>query len=280
VAKIAEARIALAGGKCIELMDCLRIEAGSLVSEPRDKNYGMRAMLKDADKDRILADYSTSMDGLLARVACRAPLSMPTSVFQTAGLRPSRQDQASKLPSWVPDWSSSRRHEDIVEYTYSSRRYNAGADETVHIVVELTQRRQMAVDGVVISTVDKTSNPLRQLDSVRTVTNYKDGVTASLRDAIRVLTKTGPAIHPRTTQSRREATWRTLIADRVVGLPGPLVVCPAPEQYGVYFNKLEGYYEKASIPARPEMFRFEKELDESRQYIWTSLMPVGTDGLQ
>ncbi|KAI0142732.1 heterokaryon incompatibility protein-domain-containing protein [Xylariaceae sp. FL1272] len=77
------------------------------VSDPRDKVFGLLGLVPDAMRDGLVADYNLSVEQLYVKLAVDlAAKHGYLPVLTRAGIN---ARSLAALPSWVPDWSHSRR---------------------------------------------------------------------------------------------------------------------------------------------------------------------------
>lgn len=116
----------------------------------------------------------------------------------------------------MPDWSESPQNEVTVTYAAGSKRYNAGGREDHHILVDEDVPGQLRIKAISISRV-KAVGDLLPISADMDLQLKKDRLLELINALAKFLVETvnllgdSPAIHPRTKQSRHEATWRTLI---------------------------------------------------------------------
>jgi hypothetical protein len=281
IAMIAMFRDEMKSKQRFSLGQCLQRTTGFAVTNPLDKVYGILGLIDKAE--RIPADYSSTMtlETLYTRVARDHLERDPSLVILRAGIGYKARSGSLALPSWVPDWSQSPQNEVTVIYAAGSKRYNAGGQEDHHILVDEDVPGQLRIKAISISRVkavgdlwsisayvDLQLNTDRLLELINTWAKFLVETVNLLGDS--------PAIHPRTKQSRHEATWRTLIGDRVSGWKGGSVVYPAPAKYAAFFGTTLQFFsllygENGSLsfenmPALP---------DQLPHYLWEMLDDYG-----
>jgi Heterokaryon incompatibility protein (HET) len=241
IAMIATFRHKLKSKQRFSIEHCLLRTTGFAVTNPLDKVYGVLGLTNKAE--RIPVDYSPEMtlETLYTRVARNQLERDPSLVILRAGIGYKERNGSLALPSWVPDWSQSPQNEVTVVYAAGSKRYNAGGQEDHHIIEDKDAPGQLRIKAISISKVKAVGGlpptsaymnispkPDRVLELVNALGKFIIEAVNLLRDS--------PAIHPRTKQSRYEATWRTLIGDRVSGWKHSSVVYPAPAKYAASFE--------------------------------------------
>ena len=89
------------------LLDVLEMARQSSSTDPRDKVFAMLNLCSDPTSTLIQPDYNLDMVEVFKKVACTIiRAGQGPHLLLNAGV----PDQASSLPSWVPDWSQNSPH--------------------------------------------------------------------------------------------------------------------------------------------------------------------------
>lgn len=267
---------------------CLHRTTGFAVTNPLDKVYGVLGLTDKAE--RIPADYSPTMtpETLYTRVARDHLERDPSLVILRAGIGYKERNGSLALPSWVPDWSQSPQNEVTVTYAARSERYNAGGQENHYIIVDEDVLWQLRIKAISISKVRAVGDVLPILDYINLLfkpDHQLEVINALAKFLVETVNFLGdsPAIHPRTNQSRHEATWRTLIGDRVSGWKGGSAVYPAPAKYATFFDTTLQFFSMLYDGNGGLSFENMQAVPDLSQYLWE--MPnscvhpaIGDDG--
>jgi hypothetical protein len=134
-------------------------------TDSRDLIYAPLGIATDGDQLQIVIDYSQSLDQILIETSCALLRGGSLEVLLSAGL----QDNSSRLPSWVPDWSANLE-------PYPSRFYRAskGHSQRTSTLKAIPQRSDtVTLDGYLVGRISRISNvcPLTALESSDTNTD-------------------------------------------------------------------------------------------------------------
>lgn len=221
----------------IPLASAIRTTHSFKCSDPRDKAYGLMALINP--DERLPADYTISPEEVFTRVASEI-LRRGGVVLDQAGIGYLRQ--LNSLPTWVPDWTlySSKVKENLDLYAPHSRRYSAGGHGPM--AVEMHKHRTIKLELIPISKI-RYLGPSYPRFTAKSTTDptSPDNIGLAeakfLHKAAAFFSEKTPAIYTRTGQPRTEAVWRTIIGDRIrTAADRSKVVCPAPPEFERYFE--------------------------------------------
>lgn len=83
-------------------------------SEPKDKIYGLLALLNDDDRKGIGPYYQTVEQAYRRFAALQVYLGYTIAMLDMAGLQKQHQPHKRELPSWVPDWTAQYRSAKVI----------------------------------------------------------------------------------------------------------------------------------------------------------------------
>lgn len=205
-------RIRLAGKSNVPLQDVLRTASMLNSTDPRDKIYAMLGLADVHYAHRIIPNYKCSVKELYTHTA-HVLIEADRNLDTLCATSPTSEHD---LPSWVPDWITSRN---VLGQTHPLQRFFA-AGRTQASVLETSDPEILAVQGFTVDTLAKCGFWLGRATQALTRVSLNQNIEfkiilkdwlymASLIDTY----PTGESVH--------DALWRTLIANR--GLDGQLV---------------------------------------------------------
>jgi len=132
------------------LKDCLILTCKMACSDPRDRLYAMRHLVKSSERNSIIPDYSSSVEEAFQDTFLRACRARSDGYLLDLCLL---QGTPSKLqlPSWVPDFSASSRPQEFYNPNASgnSSFYHVGANES------------LAIQAVKVASITSLLSPLK-----------------------------------------------------------------------------------------------------------------------
>jgi hypothetical protein len=214
------------------LADCASMHS----TDPRDKIFGLNGLL-DLPLPQHIIDYKKPEAEVFIETACHVLNQRldPFSILAYAGI--GWRQVPSTLPSWVPNWA-----EEQVAFSLWDRHHSGpGQSTATHLSPEIKITSSAAgpilsTKGIIIDTINKENTPVplpnseykhitRRERSIGMARWYKEAWALALTNDI----------HSHTSQSRLEAFWRTIVADRnFVDRPAP----PSFAQCNTIYEKL------------------------------------------
>ncbi|KAN0096690.1 Heterokaryon incompatibility protein (HET) domain containing protein [Hyaloscypha variabilis] len=214
------------------LADCASMHS----TDPRDKIFGLNGLL-DLPLPQHIIDYKKPEAEVFIETACHVLNRRldPFSILAYAGI--GWRQVPSTLPSWVPNWA-----EEQVAFSLWDRHHSGpGQSTATHLSpeIEITSSAAgpiLSTKGIILDTINKENAPVplptseykhitRRERSIGMARWYKEAWALALTNDI----------YSHTSQSRLEAFWRTIVADRnFVDRPAP----PSFAQCNTIYEKL------------------------------------------
>jgi hypothetical protein len=216
------------------LADCASMHA----ADPRDKVWGLNGLLGDSPLPRQMIDYKKTQTEVFIETACYALNQRPDpfAVLAYAGL--GWRQRTSTLPTWVPNWAEERINFSLWDPHHSGFGQSAATHRDPEIEIVLCDKTPiLATKGIMLDRIlgdTSTATLLTEEFKYKTRRERGNGMARWYKEAS-VLAETGDN-YPYSSQSRQEAFWRTIVADR------SFVERPAPAS----FEQCNRIYEKLS----------------------------------
>ncbi|KAE9376030.1 HET-domain-containing protein [Stipitochalara longipes BDJ] len=140
----------LRGGGHLPLVNSQNITSNMGCSDPRDRLYAIRDLLRPSERELIIPNYSGSIEAAFQDMFLRACLAKGGGNLLTLCLL---QDTPSKLqlPSWVPDFLVTNRPNNILNFSAS------GQSKFYHVATN----ESLAVQAVKVATITSLFAPLK-----------------------------------------------------------------------------------------------------------------------
>jgi hypothetical protein len=230
----------IARGKKASLTECLANTSYCLAKDPLDRIFAFVGLISrppvdnDSSYDEVVkVDYSLPPEELLQRVASYILQREPAFLLERSGVGFQRGN--FDIPSWVPDWGTAERTFEVD--IPASSRYSAGGNAPISF--DCLSSSKICLVAAPLSRVKEIShstiNFQEPFRGTRELIKLSELIKSALELAMNI-----PDVYKSTGQSRSEASWRTLVGDRVrVGLDRVAgYIFPAPPEYGVYFHNV------------------------------------------
>ncbi|KAE8448512.1 hypothetical protein EG329_009393 [Mollisiaceae sp. DMI_Dod_QoI] len=250
------------------LADCASMHA----TDPRDRIFGLGGLLGSPLPGHMIS-YKKTETEVFIETACHALNQRPDqfAILAYAGI--GWRQIPSALPSWVPNWAEERIAASLWDRHYSGLGQSAATHLSPEVeIISSTKGPILSVKGLILDRIHKQNTPVTPLTSeYKHITRrergigmarwYKEASALALTDST----------YPRTAQSRLEAFWRTIVADRsFIDRPSP----PSFTQCNTVYNKLsEARLQTVGLPAEAHLARL--QADPELSAIW----PQGLEDL-
>src|SRR5690242_5751014 len=148
-----------------------------LVTDPRDKIYGMLGLARGSYEKAVVADYSKSTEEVFESVTIQ--MIQHTGSLEVLSSQPSSSHSLLYLPSWVPDWTvpydNDLRHGAFKDWVFYLHLYNACKDA----IATLTVLRPgcILLNGITVDEIKMCADFESHLDNLKLITSMYDSAT-------------------------------------------------------------------------------------------------------
>ena len=227
------------------LLYVLHAARGCEAADPRDRIYAVQHLARQSAGSAVLLapDYGISMDQLCIRFAARYVTHRGLAILAFSG-RAAQQN--TKLPSWVPDWTNTRRHHFMGPATEKA---GGGRSAQGRVIGDNTEHPRLVLEAHVFTALESLSGTIT--GSLRDSYN-DDGAATHLPYVAKLEQETYTRFvadpNARYRGRRREpphlAYARTLVADALPSLPG---AAPLTDQCQYWRTNLQLALMQASV---------------------------------
>lgn len=148
-----------------------------LVTDPRDKIYGMLGLARGIYEKAVVADYSKSTEEVFESVTIQ--MIQHTGSLEVLSGQPSSSLSLLDLPSWVPDWTvpydNDLQHGAFKDWVINLHLYNANKDA----IATLTVLRPGCIwlNGITVDEIKMCADFDSHLDNLKLVASMYDSAT-------------------------------------------------------------------------------------------------------
>jgi hypothetical protein len=208
----------------MELLDLLERFRYCEATDPRDKIYAILGMASDIDPGDINIDYTLPVQQVYKDIV-RLFLSKHKSLDILGAIMQQNSPFQSLLPSWVPDWSFSTIHVDEQSFPRKlvsrdsggsvSKAYFASGN-TVVSTDRISDMDSLVLKGSLFDTLDDLYTPAVGFDIDSSAFNTAQQHNTVIQEWDEKALQATGFLDPYTnTCGRKEAFWRTLVADMI-----------------------------------------------------------------